>query len=199
MIDTSRIEALDAEEVETGQNVVLPLPGFDRLIAAICVEAPDWDDAFPQGELEALTVRVLAAAARHLKLPPTLETEISITFADDAIVASANSEWRGKDRPTNILSFPMVQLEPGDLPGPLAGDLLIAFETVAREASAEEKSLTDHLSHLLVHGLLHLLGHDHIGDDEAAVMEAEEIAILAGLCIADPYGEPVERQDGAAS
>ncbi|TFF25446.1 rRNA maturation RNase YbeY [Jiella endophytica] len=176
---------------EDGQDeaVTAALHGFPGIAVAISVDASAWSQAIPYEALEALTLRALGAAAGHVGLPTALETEISVTFSDDATVREANREWRGKDKPTNILSFPMVQLTPGDLPGLLAGDLLIAFETVAKEAAADEKSLADHLGHLLVHGLLHLLGHDHIEDDEAAAMEALEIAILAGLGIADPYGD----------
>ncbi|ORE92325.1 rRNA maturation RNase YbeY [Aurantimonas sp. 22II-16-19i] len=179
-----------SEEADAGTHAPLPLPGFDSLTVVVSIEAAAWNEAFAAGEVETMTARVLAAAARHLRLPEGLASEISVTFADDASVQDVNREWRGKDRPTNILSFPMAELEPGDLPGPLAGDLLIAFETVAREAQAEEKSLADHLSHLLVHGFLHLLGYDHIEDDGAEAMEAQEIAVLAALGIGDPYAEP---------
>lgn len=184
-------QASAEEEAETA--VAQPLPGFAALTVVIAVEDEAWAEAFGESQLAALTRRALAAAARHLELPETLETEISVTFADDATVAAANRDWRGKDRPTNILSFPMVQLEPGGRPGPLAGDLLLAFETLAREAEAEGKPLADHLGHLLVHGFLHLMGYDHIEDTEAATMEAAEVAILATLGIADPYGTPMQR------
>ncbi|MCE7030271.1 rRNA maturation RNase YbeY [Jiella avicenniae] len=188
--DSARREA-SAEEEETA--VASPVPGFAALTVVIGIADEAWSDAFGDADLVALTHRALAAAARHLALPDAIETEVSVTFADDATVAEANRAWRGKDRPTNILSFPMVQLAPGALPGPLAGDLLLAFETLAREAAAEDKPLADHLTHLLVHGFLHLMGHDHVEEDEAAAMEATEIAILAGLGIADPYRDPARR------
>ncbi|WP_342453172.1 rRNA maturation RNase YbeY [Jiella mangrovi] len=165
------------------------LPGFAATTVVIAVEADGWSDRFATGELSSLTGQALAAACRHLGLPESLETEISVTFADDETVRAANREWRGKDRPTNILSFPMAALDPGDLPGPLAGDLLVAFETLEREAEAEAKALPDHLRHLLVHGFLHLLGYDHVEDEDAAAMEEAEVAILAGLGISDPYRE----------
>ncbi|MBB3952230.1 rRNA maturation RNase YbeY [Aureimonas jatrophae] len=117
------------------------------------------------------------------------ETEVSVTLADDATVRELNREWRGKDKPTNILSFPMVQLAPGERPGPLLGDLVLARETLEREAASERKSALDHFRHLLVHGTLHLTGFDHETDEEAERMEALEIEILRGLGIADPYAE----------
>ena len=132
---------------------------------------------------------------RRRAFPPTLETEVSATFADDATVKAANADWRGKDRPTNILSFPMASFGPDGRPGPLLGDLLLAFETVEREAATENKAFADHLRHLLVHGFLHLVGHDHVADDEAETMEALEVAILHRFGVADPYREP--ERDGS--
>jgi probable rRNA maturation factor len=93
----------------------------------------------------------------------------------------------GKDKPTNVLSFPAFEVEPGaDLP-PMLGDIVLAAETVAREAGLEEKPLEHHISHLVIHGLLHLMGHDHEDEDEAEAMEALERATLARLAIPDPY------------
>ncbi|WP_425354551.1 rRNA maturation RNase YbeY [Jiella sonneratiae] len=180
---------------EAGAETVttLPLPGFAASSIVVAVDAGGWISSLGRDRLVFLTGRALAAAARHLGLPAALATEISVTYADDATVREANHAWRGKDKPTNILSFPLVQLRPGKLPGPLAGDLVLAFETVAREAASEEKPFADHLSHLIVHGFLHLLGYDHLDDGEAAEMEAAEIAILGSLGIADPYGEPPDR------
>lgn len=119
--------------------------------------------------------------------------EIAITLSDDAEVQVLNRDWRGKDKPTNVLSFPglegaMAGLLPPDAPRPL-GDLILAYETCAREAEEQGKSLADHARHLVVHGVLHLLGYDHETDAEAEEMEALETTILAGLGIADPYRE----------
>ena len=97
-----------------------------------------------------------------------------------------NRDYRGKDKPTNVLSFPRRRLLAGRL-GPLLGDIVLAAETVAREAEDEGLALDDHLTHLIVHGFLHLLGYDHEDEAEAAVMEGLETAILGGLGIADPY------------
>ncbi|MBO0661359.1 rRNA maturation RNase YbeY [Jiella sp. MQZ9-1] len=172
-----------------GSDLPVSLPGYPDLTLAIAVECEAWEAAFPHEALTALAAKALAAAANHLDLPASLTSEIAVTFADDRTVQEANRDWRDKDKPTNILSFPMSQLETGDLPGPLAGDLLIAFETVAREAEAEAKTTGDHLSHLIVHGFLHLLGYDHLSNADAETMEAHEVAILAALGIADPYGD----------
>ncbi|WP_182084244.1 rRNA maturation RNase YbeY [Aureimonas sp. ME7] len=141
---------------------------------------------------EALVRQALFAAADGGGLPPDIDTEVSVTLSSDEDVRALNAEWRGKDKPTNILSFPMVALEPGDTPGPMLGDLILARETLEREASAEGKTPDDHFRHLLVHGLLHLLGHDHEDEEEAEAMEVLETAILAGLGIADPYADGPE-------
>ncbi len=114
--------------------------------------------------------------------------EISILFADNATLKNLNKDWRGKNKPTNVLSFPSskeLKLPRGQIK-PL-GDIALAFETVAKEAEASGKSLKDHTTHLIVHGVLHLLGYDHIDDADAAKMEAKEIRILKKLGLADPY------------
>lgn len=167
---------------------------YERVTAALSIEDGRWEEA-GLGDAEAISAMVLDCVrivAGHLHLPNGLQTEIGVTLADDAMVKSANAEWRGKDRPTNILSFPMAELTPGAAPGPLAGDLLVAFETVAGEARAEEKSFADHLRHLLVHGTLHLFGFDHQDDAEADRMEAIEIAVLAEFGLPDPYRDVAE-------
>ena len=122
-----------------------------------------------------------------LKLKPAGPCELSLVFADDATVQALNAEWRGKDKPTNVLSFPAFPLKPGDKLPPLLGDVILAFETVAREAAEEGKPLDHHVSHLVLHGFLHLLGYDHETDADAEVMEALETRILAKLAIPDPY------------
>lgn len=114
--------------------------------------------------------------------------EVAVMLTDDAGIRTLNRDWRHKDKATNVLSFPTPQVarEAGE---PHLGDIAIAYETVAREAAAEEKSFDDHLTHLAVHGMLHLLGFDHETPDEAEEMEALERQILSGLGIADPYAE----------
>jgi probable rRNA maturation factor len=109
-------------------------------------------------------------------------------FSDDRRVRELNAVWRGKDRPTNVLSFPAFAT-PGRgaaLP-PMLGDIVLAFETAAGEARLEGKTLEHHISHLVLHGLLHLLGYDHEQDAEADEMEAIERGALARLAIPDPY------------
>ena len=120
---------------------------------------------------------------------------VSILFAKDAQVHALNREWRGKDKPTNVLSFPMLEREDllaleADGPPEMLGDIALALETCRREAAEKGVGLRDHTAHLLVHGFLHLAGHDHVDSDEqAAAMETLEIEALAKLGIADPYGD----------
>jgi probable rRNA maturation factor len=134
-----------------------------------------------------LSDRVVSAASKALALKPAGPCELSLVFADDATVKALNAEWRGKDRPTNVLSFPAFPLKPGDRLPPLLGDVILAFETTAREAAEEGKPMDWHVSHLVLHGFLHLLGHDHLTDADAEKMEALERKILAKLAIPDPY------------
>jgi probable rRNA maturation factor len=156
------------------------------------------DEAWLKGvpDAEELCARVaaitLGAAASLVDLPAD-RLEVSLLLTDDAQVRELNRDYRGQDKPTNVLSFAALD-EDSPIPpdGPiLLGDVIIARETCAREAADEDKKLSFHLSHLVVHGVLHLLGYDHIEDDEAEEMESLERSILAGLGIPDPYrGEP---------
>lgn len=138
-----------------------------------------------------LIERVAAAVAARPELIVPEAAEWSVVLSDDARVRVLNRDWRGKDTPTNVLSFPAAEVDEED-PGPLLGDVVVARETTAREAAEEGKRFEDHLAHLLVHGLLHLFGFDHETDEEADEMEALEVEILAGLDISDPYGEPID-------
>lgn len=126
---------------------------------------------------EPFVCKILGAAARAEKA----EGGVEILLSDDEGVRALNAQWRGKDMPTNVLSFP-APAGAGYL-----GDIVLAFETVEREARAQDKSFAAHTAHLLVHGLLHLLGYDHEADDEAENMEARERTILAALGYGDPY------------
>lgn len=114
-----------------------------------------------------------------------VDGEVCIRIVDAEESQSLNAEYRGKDKPTNVLSFPF-EVPPG-IPVTLLGDLVICAEVVAAEAEEQEKALFDHWAHMVVHGTLHLLGFDHINDDDAEEMEALERTLLARLNIADPY------------
>jgi probable rRNA maturation factor len=120
---------------------------------------------------------------------------VSLLMTSDDEVQVLNAEWRGKDKPTNVLSFPMLEREDlldldGDGPPEMLGDLALAYETCAREAEEKGISLEDHAAHLMIHGLLHLAGLDHeISDEDAREMEILEIKALALIGIADPYGD----------
>jgi probable rRNA maturation factor len=151
------------------------------------VEAEGW--AAPEA-LETLARRAFEAVMDETALEGRFA--VSLLFADDAAVRVLNRDWRGFDKPTNVLSFPGPD-EPLPDGTEALGDIALAFETVAREADGDAKPFDHHLAHLLVHGMLHLLGHDHEDDDEAEEMEALERRVLARLAIPDPYA--VE-QDG---
>lgn len=150
-------------------------------VIEVAIEAGDWE---PLSRLERLAEDAIAAAVRQTAFVLPADAEVSVLFCDDAFIRELNRKWRGIDKPTNVLSFP-----PGGDPGatPLLGDIVIAFETAAKEALAAQVPLHDHVAHLLVHGFLHLIGYDHIETAEAEAMEAHERAILAKLGIADPY------------
>jgi probable rRNA maturation factor len=155
----------------------------------ISIEAEGWPD---EPALQSLSEKTLGATAEFLatqeKQPfPKMAAELSLVFTDDASIKEINAEWRGQDKPTNVLSFPAFPLEPGKMPGPMLGDIVIARQTVEREAVDLEKSFDDHLTHLLVHGFLHLFGYDHMETGEAERMEALETRILAALGLSDPY------------
>ncbi|MEN3929732.1 rRNA maturation RNase YbeY [Microvirga sp. W0021] len=136
--------------------------------------------------MEALTLKAVSAAFEVTGGPPEKPVSISFLFADDATIRTLNADWRDKDKATNVLSFPAEH--PPGMPGPeLLGDIILAFETCQREAQEEEKSLINHATHLIIHGTLHLLGYDHIEEEEAVEMESLEIEALATLGIDDPY------------
>jgi probable rRNA maturation factor len=111
--------------------------------------------------------------------------EVSVLFTGDAEVAALNRQWRGKDKPTNVLSFPAAGTNSQS--HELLGDIVLAYGVVESEAAEQQKPLINHVTHLLVHGMMHLLGHDHEDDRQAGIMEARETAILARLGIENPY------------
>lgn len=148
----------------------------------LAVEAGAWPS---EAELLTLVERAVGAAFSELHFVGA--SELSVVFTDDAAIRALNAEWRGKDKPTNVLSFPAFPPAKGGPLPPMLGDIVLAAETVAREAQEENKPLENHMTHLVIHGLLHLLGYDHETDDEAEEMEAVERAALARLAIPDPY------------
>src|SRR5579875_3015782 len=141
----------------------------------IHIEDPRWRAAAPN-------MRALVRRAAELAAGPASDREVAILLTDDERLRALNAQFRGKDAPTNVLSFPAV----GGDQGPL-GDVALAFEICEREARDQGKRLVDHLLHLVIHGVLHLRGHDHDTEDEAAVMEGLERRLLARLGVADPY------------
>lgn len=138
------------------------------------VEAEAWTGALP--DADAVVERAAQAALG------TVEGDIVVLLTDDAAVRDLNGRFRDKDKPTNVLSFPAPENA-----FPHLGDIVLAYGVCATEAEAQGKTLADHLSHLVVHGVLHLLGRDHEDDAEAEEMEAEEREILAQIGVADPY------------
>lgn len=155
---------------------------------------PGWDAAT---DWEALATGAVAAALRISPYAAMLTTaytaEISVRLTDDNEVQALNRQYRGKDKPTNVLSFPMVQddllgsLDNSDDGEVLLGDIILARSVCEREAAGKGVTAAEHATHLIVHGALHLLGFDHMADDEAEAMEDLERAALATLGIADPY------------
>jgi probable rRNA maturation factor len=143
------------------------------------IQSPLWQ---AEPGAEAMVRAAIAAAAARAPAAG----EICVLLADDAAVKALNRDWRGIDKPTNVLSFPAAAPKIAGVP-PLLGDIAIAFETLAGEAAAEGKPLLHHLAHLAVHGYLHLIGYDHQTDSEAEAMEALEREILAAMRIPDPY------------
>lgn len=160
----------DAEWDSSSGTVVTDWAGLARSAATAAIA----ESAFPQ----------LGQGARAV--------ELSVRLTGDDEVHALNAEWRGKDRPTNVLSFPMAEedeLAGSDGPGPelMLGDIVLAHGVCAAEAQEKAIPLPDHAAHLMVHGTLHLLGYDHMDDDSAADMEAREVRALARIGIADPY------------
>ena len=157
----------------------------------VSIASDGWRSDLP--EAESLARQAAEAVMRRAGPATDARLELSVLFADDDTVRDLNRGYRGKDAPTNVLSFPGEMPETlnasavaAGRPLPL-GDVVLAHGTVTREAAEQDKPLHDHAGHLLVHGFLHLLGYDHQSDGDAAIMEALETAILAGLGIADPY------------
>lgn len=157
------------------------------------VQSPGWHHVHPrlrQYVNEVSRAALAQASASGVTLFP--KTTISILLGDDATVKQLNAQWRQKDGPTNVLSFPAPAGSADDFGGTFLGDVVLAFETVSQEAGAQMKPLAHHMAHLLIHGILHLLGFDHEESAEAERMEKLEIAALSSLNIPDPYGDAVQ-------
>ena len=150
---------------------------------------------FGQSEVE----KAVDAAVRFAAVPeladPAVPVSVSIKLSDNAEVHALNREWRDKDKPTNVLSFPMLDDEEldallagtYDAPEIMLGDIILAYETCATEAAEKGIAIAHHATHLVIHGMLHLLGHDHIEDEKAELMEALEVKALASMGLRNPY------------
>jgi probable rRNA maturation factor len=175
-----------AGERNSGAMIYSPLPATEILVVADCWRA--------EADIEAIIHRAIQTAAEMVDAD-TGDAELAIMLTDDAGIRTLNANWRGIDKPTNVLSFPALQPtgtpSAGDAPRML-GDIAIAYETTRREADDEQKPFDHHLAHLTIHGFLHLIGYDHETDEEAGEMEDLERKILAQLGIPDPYA-PQER------
>jgi probable rRNA maturation factor len=154
------------------------------VVIDLLIEAGAWPS---EDELERLARRAVDAALAETGASAAQPAELSLVFSDDAGIRELNAGWRGKDKPTNVLSFPAFPVRPGDPLPPMLGDIVLAAETIFREADLEEKPFEHHLTHLVIHGFLHLVGYDHETEDEAETMEAIERRALARLAIPDPY------------
>jgi probable rRNA maturation factor len=172
----------------SGTMASFALPLTEVLVVADC-----WHT---EPDAETVIDRAIATAAEIVNADIG-EAELAVMLTDDAGIRTLNSNWRGIDKPTNVLSFPALQPTgpsgPDDAPRML-GDIAIAYETTRKEADDEQKPFAHHLSHLAVHGFLHLIGYDHEKDDDAETMEVLETEILAQLGIPDPYVDR-ERMD----
>jgi probable rRNA maturation factor len=146
------------------------------------VDSEGWPE-----DLETCADAAVFTALKQSKARVDGVAELSIVLTDDAAQQELNRQWRGIDKPTNVLSFP--QIEPFGPVAGILGDIVLARETLEREAAELEKPFADHFTHLVVHGFLHILGYDHLAEDEALRMEGLETQILATLGVPDPYQE----------
>ena len=174
-----------------GTKLASALPLTEVLVVADC-----WQT---EPDAEAVIHRAINAAA-EIADADVGDAELAVMLTDDSGIQTLNSNWRGIDKPTNVLSFPALQPTgtgtPDDAPRML-GDIAIAYQTTRKEADDEQKPFDHHLSHLAVHGFLHLIGYDHEKDDDAEAMESLEQEILAQLGIPDPYADRDPHADRA--
>ena len=157
-------------------------------VSEVLVTAAGWQ---VEPDAEAVIHRAIATAAEIVDADLG-EAELAVMLTDDAGIRTLNRNWRGIDKPTNVLSFPArppAGARGSDAAPRMLGDIAIAYQTTRREADDEQKPFAHHLSHLAVHGFLHLIGYDHENDQDAETMEALELRILARLGIPDPYAD----------
>ena len=159
------------------------MPGARVSVALRCAA---WAEALPRG----FVARVVRAVLEDRRVGVKRPAEVSVVLADDPFVRRLNRDHRGKDTPTNVLSFPLEEAASAQGRMLLLGDVVLAHRTIRREAKAEGKRVASHAAHMLVHGTLHLLGFDHDRAQAARVMEAHEIRILRRLGVPDPYRAP---------
>jgi probable rRNA maturation factor len=181
-------ETISGRNRNSGPMAQSAVPMTEVLVVADC-----WQT---EADVESVIHRAIATAAEMVEADVD-DAELAVMLTDDAGIRTLNSNWRGIDKPTNVLSFPALQPSgprgPDDAPRML-GDIAIAYQITRKEADEEQKPFDHHLSHLAVHGFLHLIGYDHEKDDDAEAMEALETEILAQLGIPDPYADR-ERMD----
>lgn len=146
--------------------------------------AGGWRKALPN---PSAAIRRAVQAALKSELPKGAATGLSILLTDDAEMQKLNAGWRAKDKPTNVLSFPAEAAVDPARPPDYLGDIALGLTTCRKEAKEQGKTFADHVAHLTVHGVLHLLGYDHMDEDQANAMEPREAEILASIGIADPY------------
>lgn len=163
---------------------------MSKLSIDFVVQSPLWQE---QPESEDTLRRAVTAAGMAVSVGAG---ELAVVLTDDSSIRLLNRDWRGIDAPTNVLSFPAKPSHVHGAPPPHLGDIVIAFETTAREAATEGKPFLHHLAHLGVHGFLHLAGHDHQGESDADAMETIERQVLARLGVPDPYRSLTPQHDG---
>ena len=170
---------------------------------AISIPKAAWLGRLPDARARCrrLAQAALAAGGAAEKLGPSQSAELSLVLADDVLLRQLNRQFRGLDKPTNVLSFAGMEGEPQPVTRPVVplGDVAIAYETTATEARAQGKTLAEHLSHLVVHGVLHLLGYDHLVKAQAKEMESLETAVLARFGLSDPYRARLRRKTGTVA
>jgi probable rRNA maturation factor len=167
-----------------------------KIDCSMCIEDEQWH-TFTHVNIEDFVKKYICAAFYHSNVQQLLpqHLEVSVLLTNDASIQEINNEYRGKNKPTNVLSFPQEEniLDVKDASDcVLIGDIVLSFDTIQREATQQNKEILHHLAHLIVHGALHLVGYDHETDDEATAMESLEVEILAQYGIDNPYKSDFE-------